>query len=472
MKRFLAVIVAILIAASGSAQVASAGAPQYQKTLATFAAGKTELTQTQLDQVFKAVFDNPEATKFICTGIRLTGASTKENVLVRTRAKNACDYAKSINPNLSTWVQSKPTTAKNFVGKVLITIKTQEAPVSEIDGRSLIDQPDAISGFQVKPVFIVPSDGLDTMQDVNGAIETAINQGNEFLLQTIGKTLPIDMTLDGQMDIGFVRSSLTQTELSELDYGGFYLSDLVDGTEFVNLTKNRKVIAFFADIPRTGDYCGLADTPGYVSITLMQGDCAGPAHGMDNYFSKTWVHEVFHNFGVEHVGESCDLMQSTYDYPDSEPCYTSSNLTIDVSRSNYFGNEDLELDIARMQIWNGSNLLPASAVSACQWTYKEGFVIRGTILCTVGVVQLGPADGCWYEIDRASLQEFKNGSWVNIGIAKSSTDPWGDKDFYSCFRSTSVGPTIELQASEAGTRWFRWVVNGTTEVPFRVIFQQ
>jgi hypothetical protein len=47
-----------------------------------------------------------------------------ENITVRKRAKAACDYAKSLNPSLSTFFQNKPTKARGFAGKVLLTVKS------------------------------------------------------------------------------------------------------------------------------------------------------------------------------------------------------------------------------------------------------------------------------------------------------------------------------------------------------------
>lgn len=97
-----------------------------QRTLASFPAAASDLTTLQQNQVRAAVAANPGADKFICTGIRLVGQSAAANVEVRKRAKAACDYAKTLNPNLSTWFQSKQTTANSFNGKVLLTVKTPQ----------------------------------------------------------------------------------------------------------------------------------------------------------------------------------------------------------------------------------------------------------------------------------------------------------------------------------------------------------
>ena len=95
-----------------------------QKTLSAFNGSTTTLTAQQKAQVKAAVDANPSAEKFICTGIRFESAPMSENITVRKRAKAACDYAKTLNPNLSTWFQNKPTKARSYAGKVLLTIKT------------------------------------------------------------------------------------------------------------------------------------------------------------------------------------------------------------------------------------------------------------------------------------------------------------------------------------------------------------
>jgi hypothetical protein len=95
-----------------------------QRTLATFSSTATGLTSQQKAQVKAAVEANPSAEKFICTGIRYVSQPLSENIKVRKRAKAACDYAKTLNPELSTWYQNKPTEARSYAGKVLLTIKS------------------------------------------------------------------------------------------------------------------------------------------------------------------------------------------------------------------------------------------------------------------------------------------------------------------------------------------------------------
>jgi hypothetical protein len=124
-KRLVVGVVSVAVLAFGL--VPAQAATEYvasQKTLASFSAGATGLTALQRSQVKRAVEVNTFAEKFICTGIRYFEQSMSVNIMVRKRAKAACAYAKELNPELSTWYQSKPTQARSYAGKVLLTVKS------------------------------------------------------------------------------------------------------------------------------------------------------------------------------------------------------------------------------------------------------------------------------------------------------------------------------------------------------------
>lgn len=96
----------------------------FQATLASYAGKATALTAQQKLQIKRAVDSNPFAEKFICTGIRFESAPLSENITVRQRSKAACEYARQLNPKLSTWFQNKPTQSRSYAGKVLLTVKS------------------------------------------------------------------------------------------------------------------------------------------------------------------------------------------------------------------------------------------------------------------------------------------------------------------------------------------------------------
>jgi hypothetical protein len=132
MRKVIALVSSLLLVATFATPAQSAGAKYsvYQKTLATFSSSATTLTSQQKAQVKATVEANPTAEKFICTGIRYYDQPMSVNITVRKRAKAACEYAKQLNPELSTWFQNKPTKARSYAGKVLLTVKSPTAPIS------------------------------------------------------------------------------------------------------------------------------------------------------------------------------------------------------------------------------------------------------------------------------------------------------------------------------------------------------
>lgn len=135
-------------------------APVTQRTLTSYAANAIPLSDRQKTEIESLVDGNPDAEKFICTGIRLESAPASENILVRKRAKAACDYAQKLNPSLSIWFQNKPTTLRSYAGKVLITIKRSATPTlppvdpgapnpSDLSMHPSITKPDQLSAVEV-----------------------------------------------------------------------------------------------------------------------------------------------------------------------------------------------------------------------------------------------------------------------------------------------------------------------------------
>ena len=93
------------------------------QTLTNYVGRATALSSKQKAEISAIVKNYPTNSKFICTGIRYFDQPVTENVVVRKRAKLACEYAKSLNPKLSTFYQTKTTQAKSYNGKVLVVSK-------------------------------------------------------------------------------------------------------------------------------------------------------------------------------------------------------------------------------------------------------------------------------------------------------------------------------------------------------------
>ena len=91
------------------------------KTLSNFTS--STLSSKQKAEIRAVLAKSDGNTKFICTGIRYFNQPLSENIKVRARAKAACEYAKSINPNFSYWYQTKTTQARSYNGKVMVVSK-------------------------------------------------------------------------------------------------------------------------------------------------------------------------------------------------------------------------------------------------------------------------------------------------------------------------------------------------------------
>ena len=91
------------------------------KTLSNFTSNA--LSSQQKAEIRAVLAKSDGNTKFICTGIRYFNQPLSENIKVRARAKAACEYAKSINPNFSYWYQTKTTQARSYNGKVMVVSK-------------------------------------------------------------------------------------------------------------------------------------------------------------------------------------------------------------------------------------------------------------------------------------------------------------------------------------------------------------
>ena len=160
-KKLISLVGSILLVAGFATPAESAGVKYsvYQKTLATFSSTATTLTSQQKAQVRAAVEANPSAEKFICTGIRYYSQPMSVNIMVRKRAKAACEYAKQLNPELSTWFQNKPTKARSYAGKVLLTVKSPKVSEEEIyDSLSNGDTPSVVKHSYLS----CDSNGVDT----------------------------------------------------------------------------------------------------------------------------------------------------------------------------------------------------------------------------------------------------------------------------------------------------------------------
>jgi len=438
-----------------------------------FKAAITKLTTSQEIAVLNSLGKTPDAKSITCSGLVGAKATKKERQLAQTRAKAVCSYAKKVLPELKTSTGLGLTKTKKLFGQVELSLQSitvehtpSETELAFANPRSIADQPDAVKGLQVKPIYLIPSDGVDQYLDLNGQITRFLDEGNVFMERGIGKRFAIDRLADGSYDIGFIKSDRSIADIHALqgdkDKG---ISSLIEGTKFEAPGPNRKIFAIFFAGPGSDEFCGLGDLPGRYSIIATQGECSGPASGMNFFESQVWVHEVLHNLGVEHVAESCDLMGAEEDFG-LTPCYRDQLVTIDTQNRHYVNSRAAGADILKSGVWENENLRPKSAKGSCEPTNYDYW---SEVVCSTGKVQLGPRMWCWTDVETAQLQVLRKGKWVNLAKGKGSKNPWGSKDLWNCEKGDE-SPTASITPKSTDT-WYRWVTNGETELPFKLLVQ-
>jgi hypothetical protein len=115
-----------------SQQVTSKGFPlspntlgEYQRLIERVLVGFAnqpirQITRQQKTEIRTLVGAMSGSENLTCTGFRLASQSQSQNVLVKTRARLACDFAKTLNPALTVSVETKITTSASSNGRVII----------------------------------------------------------------------------------------------------------------------------------------------------------------------------------------------------------------------------------------------------------------------------------------------------------------------------------------------------------------
>jgi hypothetical protein len=336
--------------------------------------------------------------------------------------------------------------------------------------RVTADLPDAVSGFQIKAIYVVPSDGTDHAYDTNGTLKSVLDDGLSYLKDQLGLQIPIDSTATGY-DIGFMKS--TKSSQYFLTTSGSYAELLKESAVLNAPGSNRKNYIFFVDTDTIIDsgYCGEAPRPGMVAVVAIGlAECGKQTNHFSNYASQTWVHEIFHNFGVGHVADSCDVMtggQTT----DGPTCPVGELHTIDVKRNMYVGADIYGADISRLRVWTGytsdMNLLADCIVTPTNAPGPNGYQFS---YCPTGTQTIGPASFCWTNVDSVSLEQLVNGTWVSLGAGQASVQPWGTRVDWKCGTAGYSAPSIQLTVNSPGTVRYRWLINGRVGEEMEIVW--
>ncbi len=355
-----------------------------------------------------------------------------------------------------------------------VTPITLTAAIS--NGGANSDQPDLVNGFQIKPIYVVPSDGKDKAYDTNGYIAGILDEGNKYLRAQIGLTVPIDKSAAGY-DIQYLKSKLSTKYLSthadatlRESSDAYLLLDEIRAMDSPGL--NQKNYIFFIDVPGFGgQYCGFAATPGISSVVALKNisarrNCTGKSWNFDNGTANTWVHELFHNFGVKHtLDDPCDFMKGNETLG---TCPSNKSLTIDKNRARYVRSSVQGQDILKLPVWEGYTnkdywsrcyLNPVPRTDGVKYAY-----------CPTGTQTIGALSYCWGSISSVSLEEFVDGAWESLGAGSHYSDPWGPNVSWKCSDTGYTAPWKQLTVTTPGVSLYRWMINGSESEQFKVIW--
>ena len=243
-------------------------------------------------------------------------------------------------------------------------------------GRATTDRPDAVSGSQVHIMYVLPSDGVDRLLDVNGTLATSVGSWQTWLSgQTAGRRFRLDTSADGSLDISFVR--LARSNAAMTGYGAFVRDTIEKDIAALGFAVPNKVYAVYYDGGSTFACGGGAwppSLPGRVAAMYLQGTPPGAPgcntnpfatspNAAPGYLEYSMLHEVLHTLGFVaanaprqrlggHVPEPNDLM-----YSGSLP-WGLPNLALDVRHDDYFGDN---VPAGTLNLRDSPYLLPATA---------------------------------------------------------------------------------------------------------------
>ena len=352
------------------------------------------------------------------------------------------------------------------------TLPAQDLSTSILisNDRVLADQPDFLTGYQIKAIYVVPSDGTDRGYDTNGYITSMLKEGNAFLKSSIGLEYQID-SAGSDFDIQYFKSSYSTSYFLS---GEDLANDLAKEMKlYENATLDRKNYVFFIDVPslKNNKACGYAGMPGLLSVYAVgptnsgSSTCVGKSLNFENYASKGWVHESLHNLGVEHtINDSCDLMRGSGD--------CNSVWTMDKDKNRYVGSAAQGVNILTLRVWKGytsdQNLRASCSIQYAWIARNDGLRYA---LCPTGSQFIGALTYCWDGISRVELQVWRNNGWESLGEGNHHSEPWGKFVNWKC-SSGYTAPWKEVTVTSPGLQKYRWMINNREGEVLNIIWQR
>ncbi len=330
------------------------------------------------------------------------------------------------------------------------------APVSL--PQSFEDRPDEVDGFQLKVIYVVPSDRDSRKLDTDGTIERILNEGNSFLESEINRRISID-TYGGKYDIQFFKTKMSKQEL----FTSVELHKKLLAEMNISMTdnRNRKLYSFWVDVDAfsSGTACGYTGINAISNVVAVGPQCSQQSAQFPDNRVTAWIHEAIHNFGViDTNGDGCEFLSH-------EEC-TSKIYRIDPFRKYYVGTSSYAgSDLLLRRVWIG-NINDQSLTMRCADISNEFEYV-----CSVGRALIGPPRYQWTNFGTAHLFEINGQEKILRGIGEKSSKPWGAEEEYSC-GSGYTCPSAELTELQIGLKTYAWFIDGIKGDEFRIYWKK
>ena len=233
----------------------------------------------------------------------------------------------------------------------ILPFVSSAAANSSVPVRSLVDRPDDLTGYQVRLIYVVPSDVKDRNLDTDGTIGKWIEEVRKISRVQTGLTPRFD-SHQNKFDIGFLKSKYTIAQLVGTATST-NADDLLRKELPTSEQDSLKGIGFVIDGRVSfSDYCGYASMPGKYFTAWLGESCWENSDWYNNRPYITWIamtilHEWLHNLGVEHTCVKDDLMWGR----GCEATEQGDNNSIDANRENYLRANKSGVDISQLPVW-------------------------------------------------------------------------------------------------------------------------
>jgi hypothetical protein len=174
--------------------------------------------------------------------------------------------------------------------------------------RASTDRPDDVGGYEVKVLYVLPSDGEDRRLDVDGTLVRSVAAFRKWFERRSGQSIRID-TAVGIPDIGFVRLARTDAQIASV--GAFVRDEIQRDLRSAGYDDPRKIYAVYYGGGSSWACGGGAWPPtliGGVAALYLNGTPSGAPPCNTNRFTASvdqvgylefaMLHEIVHTLGL------------------------------------------------------------------------------------------------------------------------------------------------------------------------------